>query len=246
MNRTLSLFAAAALTFAVTAPAAFAQSTDDKAPDSLRTYYLNTSQQNDAEEILVAVRSVISGIKADFVSSQNAIVVSGPPEGQAKVQKVIADLDRPRKAYRLTFTLADSDNGKRIGVQHFSIVVAAGQRTTLKQGSKIPVITGSYDAKGGTQQTQFTFLDIGMSFDVSLDDSPGGLRLKSHVEESSVGSPSEYGSTSGPLAQEPIVHQTTLEGTSIITIGKPLTLGSVDIAGSTRHIDIEVVAEPVS
>lgn len=246
MNRTLKLFAAAALTFAAAAPAAFAQNSDNKAPDTIKTYYLNTSQQNDAQEILIAVRSVVSGIKADFVSSQNAIVVSGPPEDQAKVQKVIADLDRPRKAYRLTFTLADSDAGKRVGVQHFSIVVAAGQRTTLKQGSKIPVITGSYQPGAVGVQTQFTYLDIGMNFDVSIDDSPGGLRLKSHVENSSVGSPTEYGTNSGPLAQEPIVHQTTLEGTSIVTLGKPLTLGSVDVPGSTRHIDIEVVAEPVS
>lgn len=274
MNRTLNLLAAGALVVATLSTSAAAQSTDTKPAEAssaqtkhaeaplsptaaheaelyranhvLKTYYLTSvTQQNDANEILIALRNVLSVFsKLYLVQSQNAIVVSAIPEDQETAQRIIKDLDRPHRAYRLTFTLADSENGKRIGIQHFSIIVAAGQRTTLKQGSKIPVITGTYQS-GGTQ-TQFQYLDIGMNFDVSLSDSPGGLLLKAKVEDSSVGTSSEYGTTSGPLAQEPIVHQTALEGTSIVTIGKPLTLGSVDVAGSTRHVDIEVVAEPVS
>jgi type II secretory pathway component GspD/PulD (secretin) len=274
MNRSLNLFAAGALVIATFSASAIAQSTETKpaetsstqakAPEApltpsaaraaelydanrvIKTYYLTSvTQQNDANEILIALRNILSvRSKLYLVQSQNAIVLSATPEDQTTAQRIIKDLDRPHRAYRLTFTLADSENGKRIGVQHFSIIVAAGQRTTLKQGSKIPVITGTYQS-GGTQ-TQFQYLDIGMNFDVSLSDSPGGLLLKAKVEDSSVGTSSEYGNGSGPLAQEPIVHQTALEGTSIVTLGKPLTLGSVDVAGSTRHVDIEVVAEPVS
>jgi len=275
MNRTPRLFAAGALALALAVPAAFPQSTSTKpaetssapakhaeeppSPSAARaaelydanrvtkTYYLTSvTQQNDANEILIALRNMLnSRAKLYLVPSQNAILVSAPPEEQATVQRILKDLDRPHRAYRLTFTLADSENGKRIGVQHFSIIVAAGQRTTLKQGSKIPVITGSFQPGSGVQN-QYQYLDIGMNFDVSLEDSPGGLRLKANVADSSVGTSSEYGNSSGPLAQEPIVHQTALEGTSIVTLGKPLTLGSVDVAGSTRHIDIEVVAEPIS
>ena len=264
MNRTCKLFAAAALLFAVAAPATFAQNTDAKPPESktaerssyqprpdfnqfvFKTYYLSSvSQQNDANEILIALRNMLEPWnKLYLVSFQDAIEVYAPPEQQALAQKIIADLDRPRKTYRLTYTLAESDAGKRIGIQHFSMVVASGQRTIVKQGSKIPVITGSYQPGPGVQ-TQFQYLDIGMNFDATLEDSPNGLRLKTKVEQSAVGNPSEYGNGSGPLASEPIIHQTSLEGSSILSLGKPLTLGSVDVAGSTRHIDIEVVAEPI-
>lgn len=261
MPRTINLLAIGLLSLTFTG-SAFAQNAESKPAESksaesnperrsdfvVKTYYLkNISQQNDANEVLIAARNVLDrNDKLYLVASENAIVLEAPPDQQALAQKLIADLDRPRKVYRLTFTLADSDAGKRVGVQHFSIIVVAGQRTILKQGSKIPVMTGSYDTKNNSQQTQFTYLDIGMNFDVTLSDSPGGLLLKAKVEDSSVGTPNEYGNTSGPLAQEPIVHQTSLEGTSIVTPGKPLTLGSVDVAGSTRHIDIEVVAEPIS
>jgi hypothetical protein len=46
-------------------------------------------------------------------------------------------------------------------------------------------------------------------------------------------------------AQEPVVRQTVLEGTSFLTPGKPLVLGSLDIPGSARHLDVEVVMEQV-
>jgi type II secretory pathway component GspD/PulD (secretin) len=265
MNRTLKLFAAGALTLALV-PAAFAQSTESKQAESkpaerqayqprpdfstfvFKTYYLSSlSQVSESGEIAASLRNMLEPwVKVFLVNSENAIQVSAPPDQQALAQKIIADLNRPKKTYRLTFTLAESEADKRIGIQHFAMVVASGQRTVVKQGSKIPVITGTYNPGSASAQNQFQYLDIGINFDATIDDSANGLRLKTKVEQSSVGNPSEFGNTSGPLAGEPIFHQTSLEGSSIVVPGKPLTLGSVDVPGSTRHIDIEVVAEPIS
>jgi hypothetical protein len=46
-------------------------------------------------------------------------------------------------------------------------------------------------------------------------------------------------------AQDPIVRQITLEGASILTPGKPTILGSLDVPGTTRHLDVEVAMELV-
>lgn len=260
MPRTIKLFAASALTLALV-PAAFAQNTEAKPAESkpaerpsyqprpaasefvFKTYYLSSvSQQNDANEILIALRNMLEPwTKLYLVSFQNAIELYAPPEQQALAQKIIADLDRSSKTFRLTFTLAESDSGKRVGIQHFAMVVASGQRTVLKQGDKIPVATGTYEAKNDTgTQTQFQYLDIGINLDATLTDSPEGLRLKSKIEQSSLGQPTTIAGV-----QEPVIRQSVLEGTSSMKIGKPLTLGSLDIVGSTRHVDIEVVAEPI-
>lgn len=258
MNRSLKLFAAGALTLALVVPAAFAQNTETKPAESkpaerpsyqprpdfsqfvFKTYYLSSvSQQNDANEILIALRNMLEPwTKLYLVSFQNAIEIFAPPQQQELAQKIIADLDRQRKTYRLTFTLAESDAGKRVGIEHFAIVVASGQRTVLKQGNKVPISTGG--------SGQFQYVDIGMNFELTLDDSPRGLRLRSKVDQSAIGNPSEYGNGPGSALQEPVIRQTSLEGSSILTVGKPLTIGSVDVAGSTRHIDIEVIAEPTS
>ena len=85
-----------------------------------------------------------------------------------------------------------------------------------------------------------TYIDVGMNFDATLDEFANGVRLRSKVEQSSIAE-----EKSGVGAQDPIVRQTVMESTSFLTQGKPLMLGSVDIPGSTRHLDVEVVMELV-
>jgi len=210
----------------------------------VQTFYLtNASQQTEGSEIVVALRNILPPyIKIYFVADQNAVVVDAAPDQLALAQQLIKELDRPRKTYRLTYTLTEVDGAKRIGTQHFSMVVVTGQRTTLKQGSKIPVITGSYspsNASAGTQN-QFTYIDVGMNFAAQLDETEHGARLNSKVEQSSVGEEKAIAD-----AQEPVIRQTVLEGTSFLTLNQPLMLGSLDILGTTRHLDIEVTMEKV-
>lgn len=207
-----------------------------------QTFYLtNVSQQADANEIVVVVRNLIApDAKIVYVPSQNAITIRGNADEIQLTRKIINDLDRPKKIYRLTYTITESDGGKRLGVQHFSMIVASGGRTTLKQGSKVPVVTGTYNPGSSSAQNQMTYLDVGMNFDASLDEFVDGVRLRTKVEQSGIAE-----EKSGVGAQDPIVRQTVLEGTSILAPGKPLTLGSLDIPGSTRHLEIEVVLEPV-
>jgi type II secretory pathway component GspD/PulD (secretin) len=209
-----------------------------------QTFYLtNATQVNEANEVTTAVRNLLPpDVKVYLVPSQNALTIRGTPDELALAQKVISDLDRPKKTYRLTFTTIETDGSKRIGVQHFAMVVTPGQRTVLKQGSKVPIATGSYSATGNTgAQTQFTYLDIGMNFDATLDELANGARLRSKVEQLSIAE-----QTSGVGLQDPIIRQSAMEGTSFLTLGKPLVLGSIDIPGSTRHLNVEVVLEQVA
>jgi type II secretory pathway component GspD/PulD (secretin) len=175
-----------------------------------------------------------------LVPTQNAIVVSTTPEQMALVQKLFTELDRPKTAYRITYTVTDSDGGKRIGVQHFALATSSGARTTLKQGSKVPISTGVYDQGHSGTQTQFTYLDVGLNFDTTVDDLAGGVHLKTKLEQSSIAP-----ETSGVGLSDPIVRQSVLEGTSLVTLGKSLTLGSLDVPGSTRHLEVEVVVDQI-
>jgi type II secretory pathway component GspD/PulD (secretin) len=210
--------------------------------ETVKTFYLtNITQPNDATETVTALRNLLDASdKVFLVPSQNAVIVRATPEQLTLAQKLLTDLDRLKKTYRLTYTIAESEGGKRIGVQHFTMIVVSGGRTTLKQGSKVPVVTGSYSTGTNGTQTQMTYLDIGMNFDASLDEFVDGVRLRTKVEQSSI---SEEKSSVG--AQDPIVRQTVLEGTSILAQGKSLMLGSIDIPGSTRHLEIEVMLEAV-
>ncbi len=204
-------------------------------------YLTNASQQNEANEIVVAIRNLLDPtVKIYLVPSQNAIAVRAMPEELALAQKVINDLDRPKKAYRLTYTITDIDGGKRIGVQHFSTIVTEGQRSLVKQVSKVPVVTGSYNNSSSQAESQVTYLDVGLIFDSTLASYGGGASLRSKVERSSI---AEERSGVGP--QDPVVRSTSVEGTSFLMAGKPVVLGSLDIPGSTRHLDVDVMIEPI-
>jgi type II secretory pathway component GspD/PulD (secretin) len=208
-----------------------------------QAFYLATSsQQNDANEVVNAIRNLLPpDVKTYLVPSQNAIVVRATPDQLVLMQKIINDLDRPKKAYRLIYTITELDGDKRVGTQHFAMIVAAGQRTVLKQGSKVPIATGSYSATGSSgAQMQFTYTDVGMNFDATLDEFANGVRLRTKVEQLTVAE-----QTSSLGSQDPVIRQSTLEGTSFLALGKPLVLGSMDIPGSTRHLDVEVVMEAV-
>src|ERR1700751_4778386 len=84
-----------------------------------KTFYLtNVSQPNEGNEIVNAVRNLLDPhSKIFFVPNQNALVVSTTPEQLAVAQKLISDLDRPKKTYRLTYTITETDGGKRVGTQ---------------------------------------------------------------------------------------------------------------------------------
>jgi len=209
----------------------------------VKTFFLrNVGQASDANDLLTALRLMLdTDTKMYLDRTQNAIMVRGCPDELPIVEKMIEDLDRPRKKYRLSFTLTETDAGRKIGVQHVAMFVEEGQRSTLKSGSKIPIVTGSYAAASNTSQQQMTYLDIGTNFDATAIAAAGDeITLKAKVEQSSV---AEEKSGVGP--QDPIVRQTVLESSSLLTQGKPQVLGAVDISGTTRKLEIEVVADPV-
>ena len=65
---------------------------------AVQTFYLtNVSQQNDANEIMVAMRNLLDPtVKIYLVNSQNAIVVRATPDQLVLAEKLINDLDRTR------------------------------------------------------------------------------------------------------------------------------------------------------
>jgi len=244
--RSSRLVLAGALAVALTATGAHAQ---DETPTAkpivnpTEVFYLsNISTPTEATELVTAVRNLLDPRDKIFlVQAENALFVQTTPDHLALAKKIIDDLDRPRRTYRLTYTLTEIDDGKRVGTQHFSMVLVSGQRTTMKEGSKIPVATGTVSENGSpSTQTQFTYLDIGLNFDATLDESVNGVRLRSKAEQSSLGTDKIIAGIN-----EPVVRQAVLEGTSILTPGKPLILGSLDLPDSTRRMDIEVVMDVV-
>ena len=220
--------------------AAQTQAPDAKgAPEIYQTLYLtNLTQPNDANEIVSDLRNMLPNAKLYYVASQGAISLRGSAEEIALAQKILSDLDKTKKIYRLTYTMTEKDGGKIIGLQHFSIIIASGSRTDFKQGSRIPIATRSPSSENSP--SDITYLDVGQEIDASLDGYLDGVRLRSKVVQSGIAEDKSLVGT-----ESPVIRQTTLEGTATLVQGKPLVLGSLDVPGSTRHQEVEVVSELV-
>jgi hypothetical protein len=217
------------------------QTADAKAgPEIYQTLYLsNLTQQNDANDLVTDLRNMLPKAKTYYVPSQSAISMRGSAEDIALAQKILSDLDKTKKIYRLTYSMTERDGGKTIGVQHFSIIVASGSRTDFKQGSRVPVAVKADSSSGGSS-SDIVYLDVGLEIEASLDGYLDGVRLRTKLVQSAIAE-----DKSGVGTQDPVIRQTTFEGTSTLVQGKPLVLGSLDVPGSTRRQEVEVVSELV-
>lgn len=207
--------------------------------ENVRVFHLqNATQQQDANELYVALRQMLpSDAKSFFIPNQYAIAVCAQPDQMALAQRMISDLDRPRPNYRLTYVVTNLEGTTRISSHRYSMIVTPGQESSMKQGSRIPIATGS----NAQHETQFSYVDVGMSFTASMDVSAQGIRLRTSVEQSTT--PAEL--KAGEATQDPVIRQSTIKGTSYLTPGKPLRLGSFDIEDTNRHQELEVTMEPV-
>lgn len=210
-------------------------------PETIQTIFVsNVTQPNDLNDISTNLRNVLPRAKIFPVQSQNAITLRATEEDLAAAQKLIAELDRPRKVYRLTFTTTDIEDGKRIGSQRYAFLAVAGERTIFKQGSRVPIVTGAQNKETAEQISEIQYQDVGLSIEATVTGSPENLMLRSKIEQSSLA-----GERTAAFAPDPVVRQTVLQGSAELTEKKPLVLGSLDIPDGTRHQEIEVTAELV-
>jgi type II secretory pathway component GspD/PulD (secretin) len=210
-------------------------------------YFKNVTNKNQANEIIVSVRNNLDpGLKIYLLGTQNAVVVTSYPEELDKVEAIIHTLDIPSKTYRVSYTLTELEAGKTISTQHFSMLLGDGERATMKEGNKIPIATGTYSNGAATTspsseiQTQFTYLDVGMNFDTTIDVTGNNVHLRSKVEDSSLDQPVTIAGVT-----EPVVRQSVLDGTSVLTLDKPFMLGTIDVPNTARHMDIAVLVEQI-
>jgi hypothetical protein len=124
--------------------------------------------------------------------------------------------------YRLTYTLTEMEGDRRIGLQHAVLNSGPGPGS-LKIGSRVPA--GN------------TYLDVGISISTNVIVEEFGVFLNSTVEQSSVVE-SDRSSTL------PVIRQARLQNNvPVLLTGKSLVLGSFDVPGSTRHLEVSLLAE---
>lgn len=218
-----------------------AQSEERYHADTYQTIALqHVVSNNQALDILNALRNAMPQARVYLNPSAQILSINASAADVAQAQKIVAEMDKPIRTYRLTYTLTQVEDGKRAGAQHFELVIVSGERASVKQGTRVPIMTGSFDKDSNSKENQVQYMDIGLGIESKAEGFPDGVKVTSKVEESSVGDEhTSFGS------QDPVVHQTELNATSVLPLGKPVMLGSLDVPGTTHRLEVEVTAELV-
>jgi hypothetical protein len=218
--------------------------TSQQKPDfgNYQTFYLtNVTSDHDANEIVTDLRNMLPNSKIYLVQSQRAISIEGSTADIQSAKKILSDIERPRKSYRLTYSLTEMDGDKAVGTQKVSLIaLESGDKTIFKQGSKVPIVTGTTTESNAAQNSQVQYEDVGLMIEAAVDGSADNLWLRTRVAQSSVSDERAASSTG-----DPSIRQTVLEGAATLVPGKPLVLGTLDIPGSTHREEISVVSELV-
>lgn len=135
---------------------------DDQA---VQTFYLtNVSQQNDANEILIALRNLLdTSIKVYLVASQNAIVLRASPDELVLAEKIINDLDRTRPEVIVDVAVLEVNRQKErnLGITLPTSFGLTPQASNANQSSTTNgTSTGTGTGTGTTSATSSTNLTL--------------------------------------------------------------------------------------
>ena len=134
---------------------------------------------------------------------------------------------KPVEAYRLDFSINELEDGKKINARQYSMSLTASEANDIKIGTRVPV---------ESKQGEFQYLDVGTSISGRLHQHNDQLELFVHTEMSNFAIPEQ---ASGHDSH-PVIRQLKIGGSTLVTLGKPMLIGSADDPNSKRQFQVEV------
>ncbi len=135
---------------------------------AVQTFYLtNVSQQNDANEILVALRNLLDpSVKLYLVNSQNAIVLRATPDQLVLAEKLINDLDRTRSEVIVDVAVLEvsRDKLRNLGItlpQSFGLTPQTSNSSSTSSSTTSGTTTSSGTSGTTTSSTNLTLNTLG-------------------------------------------------------------------------------------
>lgn len=133
-------------------------------------------------------------------------------------------------AFRLDFTLTESEDGRKINTRHYSMNIVPGYTPSneIKIGSRVPV---------GSKEGEVQYIDLGTNIWSRLTQRADALQLEVHADVTNFANPEQESRTAIPA---PLLRQLRINASTIAIPGKPTVIGLVDDPNSKRQFGLEV------
>jgi hypothetical protein len=178
---------------------------------------------------------------AERAEAKAAASASKAERAEAKI--VAEQHDRNVHAYRLDFSLNELEDGKKINSRHYTLSVVDGPSEEIKIGTRVPVATGGGENGAAPQ---FTYVDLGTNIWAMLLEKNNGddlqLQVRAELSWAKTDDPTGASGQSAKLFTPPIVSQMKINGSTVITPGKPTIIGVAEDPRSNRQFQLEVTA----
>jgi hypothetical protein len=135
--------------------------------------------------------------------------------------------------YKLQINVREIDGSKTLNSRSYDLNQRAGEWGQLRVGSRVPVATGT----AGGPNTQYQYVDIGLNIDSRVQDHNGEVSFDWRLNLSSA--------APDPSPGGPVVRNVQSNGQTLLAIGKPVVMTTVDDLNSTHKFVFEVTATKV-
>jgi hypothetical protein len=161
------------------------------------------------------------------------ILLTGPKPASPQDSSSKPDAESPvGHAYRLDYTVYELDDGKKINSRQYSMNLNSDEQDDIKIGTRVPVTV-----KGD----EYQYIDVGTNIWCRLRDRGNphtswlnnDIMLNTKMEISNFANPEQQ-------SARPVIRQMKVEASTIATLGKSITVGTVDDPNSKRQFQLEV------
>lgn len=178
---------------------------------------------------------------AVFVAVVSVVLCSGVCAARAAQDESKKDTPaaptkfQPVEPYRLDFSFNELTDGKILNTRRYSLNLTAGESNEIKIGTRVPVAAAS--TPDPMAATQYQYLDVGTNIWAQLREHGDEwvLVVRSDVSNFDTSNESEHAAKSLP-----IIRQIKLSGSTLLVVGKPILIGSMDDPNSKRQFQLEV------
>jgi len=153
--------------------------------------------------------------------------VSSSPFGESSSQ--------PEIYYRLDFAIRETDGEKLVDKRNYSLWVQSGVDENMSAGSEVPYPSSSYQTSGAAPAKSINYRSVGVSILCHIKEGDDGPIIDMRINISDA-LPPEKGSDA------PAFRNVTLNSRTVLSLGKPTTVGIVEDPGSRHRYQVDVTA----
>src|SRR5215470_3200749 len=162
-----------------------------------------------------------------------------PAKDQSPKKEVLAGREgMTENFFKLAFVMYELDDGKRTNQRDYMMIGRTdNQPSSIRVSTRVPVYS---------DEKKVTYIDAGLMIRCSMKEQ-ADRRLQFHcdIEISSFVRPEQVASSGNASPAAPVLRTTRTESWSLLTLGKPAILTTVDDVNSAKRLQVEVTATKV-